>query len=168
MPAKPVWYSRINDIVWELQTLPRPFIDRATLELVLGVGRRRAQQIMRTCVTEHVGANGLADRETLIARLIGLARDEDAVYEVQRRRKVAGIVEQLRRERLENPRLLVEAPAQVVNQQVANLPAGVEIEPGRITVEFASAQEALERLLALAMALSNDFGGFERRVAQSK
>ena len=36
------------------------------------------------------------------------------------------------------------------------------LEPGRITVEFREPRQALEKLLALAMAISNDFDRFER------
>jgi hypothetical protein len=38
----------------------------------------------------------------------------------------------------------------------------VRIEPGRITVEFEDPHAALEKLLALAMAIGNDFESFER------
>jgi hypothetical protein len=41
MPAKPLWYSRIHLIIQNLQSLPRPFVDRPTVEFLLGVGRRR-------------------------------------------------------------------------------------------------------------------------------
>src|ERR1017187_8237203 len=74
MPAKPAWYSKINDIVRELDVLPRPFVDRATVEFLLGVGRRRAQQIMAPSITDRVGTNGLADRNLLIARRYKCAR----------------------------------------------------------------------------------------------
>ena len=164
MPTRPTWFAQLTEAVTALQALPRPFIDRATVEFLLGVGRRRAQQIMAPCVTDKVGASGLADRDQLIAHLQQLAAGESAYYEVRRRRKVAGVIEQLRRERLERPQLLVEAPVQVVNQGIENLPPGVHIEPGRITVEFEGPQEALEKLLALAMAISNDFYQFERSV----
>jgi hypothetical protein len=43
----------------------------------------------------------------------------------------------------------------------ASLPAGVHLEPGRITVEFQEPQEGIEKLLALAMAIGNDFEVFE-------
>jgi hypothetical protein len=46
MPARPAWISRINEICTELERLPRPFVDRSTLEALLQVGRRRAQQIV--------------------------------------------------------------------------------------------------------------------------
>jgi hypothetical protein len=164
VPARPAWYTRLDAIVRELEALPRPFVDRATIEFLLGVGRRRAQQIMAPSVKERVGSNGLADRDELIVRLRRLAEGDDGFYEVQRRRKVAAVIEELRKERIERPQLLVEAPVAVVNQELADLPAGVHLERGRITVEFDDPHQALEKLLALAMAISNDFDRFERRV----
>lgn len=164
VPAKPVWYSKIHDILGDLEAFPRPFVDRATVEFLLGVGRRRAQQIMAPCITDRVGANGLADRDALIAHLRRLAEGDDGAYEIQRRRKVAAILGQLRKERLERPQLLVEAPVQVLTQEFENLPEGVRLDPGRITVTFNEAQQALEKLLALAMAISNDFDRFESQV----
>ena len=166
MPAKPVWYSKINDVIRELEALPRPFVDRATVEFLLGVGRRRAQQIMAPCITDRVGTNGLANREALVAHLRRFAEGEDGYYERRRRQKVALILEQLNQERLERPQLLVEAPVEVLRQEVESLPEGVRLEPGRITVAFEEPQEALEKLLALAMAISNDFDRFERRVTR--
>jgi hypothetical protein len=60
--------------------------------------------------------------------------------------------------------LLIEAPVQVMNQEFDDLPPGVHIEAGRIIVEFDQPQQALEKLLALAMAISNDFERFDRQV----
>jgi hypothetical protein len=51
-----------------------------------------------------------------------------------------------------------------VNQVLANLPAGVTLDPGEITVRFTTPQEALEKLLALAMAIGNEWGRFEQAV----
>jgi len=162
MPAKPRWYSKINDITRELRALPRPFVDRPTVEFLLGVQRRRAQQIMAPCVSDCVGTNGLADRDALIAHLRRLAEGDGGYYEQRRRRKVAEILMQLEKERREQPRLLIEAPVRVLEQKFDNLPAGVRLEPGRITVEFHQPQQALEMLLALAMAIGNDFDRFDR------
>jgi hypothetical protein len=164
VPAKPSWYSKINDILRELESLPRPFVDRATVEFLLGVGRRRAQQILAPCITERVGTNGLADRVALIAHLRRIAEGDDGYYERRRRRNVAEILAQLKKDRLERPQLLVEAPLQVLTQEFVDLPAGVDLEPGRISLTFDQPQQALEKLLALAMAISNDFERFERQV----
>ena len=162
MPAKPAWYSQIDHIINQLQLLSRPFVDRATIEFLLGVGRRRAQQIMAPCITDRVGSNGLADRDGLIGHLRCLATGTDVYYERQRRRKLGQTLAQLQKERLARPQLLVEAPVQVLTQDFANLPSGVSLERGRISVEFDNPQQALEKLLALAMAISNDYDRFER------
>jgi hypothetical protein len=162
VPAKPAWFSKLDYILQQLRSSSRPFVDRATVEFLLGVGRRRAQQIMAPCITDHVGANGLADREALISHLRRLAQSDDGHYERQRRRKVAEALGQLQRDRLQRPQLLVEAPAEVLAQEFHHLPEGVRVDPGRITVTFDRPQEALEKLLALAMAISNDFDLFDR------
>jgi hypothetical protein len=167
VPAKPIWYSRIHQVIQALEALPRPFVDRATVEFLLGVGRRRAQQILAPCVTGRVGANGLADRHALIAHLRRIAHSDSRYYEQRRRQNVAAKLAELEKERREQPRLLVEAPTQFLNQELANLPPGVRLEPGRIVVEFTSPQYALAKLLALAMAIGNDFERFERQVQSS-
>ncbi len=145
-----------------MESLPRPFVDRATLEFLLAVGRRRAQQILAPCVTDRVGANGLAERGVLIARLRSLAEGDEIHYERRRRLKVARTLAELRRQRMEKPQVLVEAPLKVTAQRFENLPAGVYLEPNRLTVTFGEPREALEKLLALAMAIGNDFDLFER------
>lgn len=167
MPAKPVWYRKLPYIIEELRRHPLPYVDRATIEFLLGVSRRRAQQIMAPCVLERcAGVNGLADRDTLITRLERITEGEEGFYEIERRRKVANLIENLRQQWMTQPQLLVEAPTAVVNQEFENLPAGVRLEPGRITVEFDEPQQGLEKLLALAMAISNDFDLFERCVTR--
>ena len=93
-----------------------------------------------------------------------MAEGEGANYERQRRLKVAKLLTQFQKERLEQPQLLVEAPVEVVTQRLESLPAGVQLGRGCITVEFDTPQEALEKLLALAMAISNDFDRFDRQV----
>jgi hypothetical protein len=168
VPAKPAWFSKLDYILDELRSSPRPFVDRATVEFLLGVGRRRAQQILAPCVRDRVGTNGLADRDLLIARLQQLARGEERYYEVQRRRRFAEVFRRLRKERIEQPQLPVEAPTHIVNQELENLPPGVHLQPGHIHVEFEEPQQALEKLLSLAMAIGNDFDRLERLTRHGK
>lgn len=65
----------------DLEALPRPFVDRSAVEFLLSVGRRRAQQILAPCITDHVGSNGLASREVVIAHLRRLAGGDAGFYE---------------------------------------------------------------------------------------
>ena len=78
------WYGRSRGDYTGTRNTSLPWVDRATLEPILGVGRRRAQQILKPCVTHQVGSNGLADRSALIVRLRALAARDEAYYEQQR------------------------------------------------------------------------------------
>ncbi|MEO8053474.1 MAG: hypothetical protein ABI833_24000 [Acidobacteriota bacterium] len=162
MPDKPLWLGRLDQILDELASLPHPWIDRATVERVLGIGRRRAQQILAPCVSLQIGSNGVADRELFIAHLQQLASGEAAQYERIRRQRLAHTLDSLRTSW--QSRVPVAAPLNIVNQAFTDLPPGIQLDPGRITVQFETAQQALEKLLALAMAIGNDFERFQKAV----
>jgi hypothetical protein len=162
MPDKPAWYGRLPEIAAEIEALPYPWIDRATVEHILRVGRRRAQQILAPAITRRIGRNGLADRELFLQHLRCLAAGETAYYERRRRQKLAARLAGLNRAWVARPRLLVQAPAKVANQNLASLPPGITIAPGQIEICFRTPTQALEKLLALAMAIGNDPDGFER------
>jgi hypothetical protein len=166
MPAKPAWFNRLDEVVELLTSLPDRWIDRSTIEAVLGVGRRRAQQILRPLVTHTIGKNGLADRDDLIRHLRALAAGEVAFYEKARRARFASTIESLRRQAIHQPRVLVEAPSRIVNQRLENLPVGVRLMPGRIVLEdFRTPEEAKQKLLALIMAIGNDPEGFDSSIS---
>ena len=162
MPDKPMWYGRLDKIIAELNALPYPFVDRSTLERVMRVGRRRAQQILQPCVSLQVGANGLADRDELVAHLQRMLSGDAVHYESQRQQRFAESVSTWRQQAERQPRVLVEAPSSVANSEFQDLPDGIELGAGKLTVHFADGQQALEKLLALAMAIGNDFDKFER------
>ncbi len=162
MPAKPRWYARLDEIIAELGNLPWPWVDSETLQALLLVGPRRAQQILRPCVTRQIGANGVAGRDELIAHLKRMAAGDEAHYERRRRQRLAMVLDELRRAALAQPKVMVEAPTTVRNQEFADPPDGVSVSPGAISITFSSPDEALQRLLALAMAIGNDFSEFER------
>ena len=164
MPAKPTWYRNLSYILEELRHHPLPYVDRATLEFLLGVSRRRAQQIMAPCVVDRVGSNGLADRDALIVRLEHIAAGGRRISRDPAPPEGGRSHIRSKARACERPQLLVEAPTpwSIRSSQVYR--AGVHLQAGRITVEFRHPQEGLEKLLALAMAISNDFDRFERMV----
>jgi hypothetical protein len=160
MPDKPTWCGQLDEISRQLRKLPDPWVDRGTVQNLLGVGARRAQQILAPCVARRIGSNGVAEREALIGHLERLAGGDTALYEQQRRRRLAQRMNVLYRERRTG--VLVAAPTVIVNQQLEHLPEGVAISPGHISVRFGTTTEALQKLLALAMAIRNDELLFER------
>jgi len=168
MPDKPLWYAQLDHAISQLESLPYSWVDRPTLESILGVGRRRAQQILRPLVRYTVGKNGLADRDELIRHLRGLANGAPAYYEKRRQARFYSLFEQMRRQAREQPRVLVDAPPAIERQELDNLPEGVRLSPGRILIEgFGTPEEAQQKLLALVMAMGNDPSGFEASVGQT-
>ncbi len=167
MPARPRWFCDVERICAKAASLPVPVLERAHVEHLLGVSRRRAQQILEQCATGQVGASSVTTAEALSAWLRERASGEARHYEHRRRHKVATVLAGLHSDWTRQQRLLVEAPTAVVTQRLEGLPEGVELSPGQVTVRFASAEQGLEKLLALAMAISNDLAGFEHLTAIS-
>jgi hypothetical protein len=131
---------------------------------VLGVKRRRAQQILKPLVGRSLGRSSLVSKDAVIRHLRGMVSDEAEEAEKQRRARLHAY--------LSNPvlpKVLVEAPAAIVRQQLADLPAGVSLAPGRIVLEgFTNIEEAQQQILALIMALGNDPDGFAEMVTVVK
>ena len=165
MPDKPIWYTRLGAAIEQLEALPFPWVDRAAIEFSLGVGRRRAQQILQPLVRQTIGKNGLARRDEVIRHLRALAAGDAVSFEVERRNRFLSVLDQLNREQKERPRVLVEAPTAVVNQELDTLPTGVHLSVGRIVLDgFTTPEEARQKLLALIMAIGNDPDGFDARI----
>src|ERR1035441_785020 len=116
MPDKPFWCGRLEQISRELGGLPDPWVDRAILERTLGIGRRRAQQILAPCVTRQIGRNGLAKREAILEHLRRLSAGEQQHYERRRRQRLAERLEGLRQACLTQPRGVVEGTGTVSGQ----------------------------------------------------
>jgi len=119
---------------------------------VLGLKSRRAQQILKPLVGRTVGRSSLIPKDAVIRHLRSLVSGDVEQAERQRRArlraKLAGAMQ---------PKVLVEAPGTIVRQQLADLPAGVSLAPGRIVLEgFTTMEEAQQKILALIMALGND------------
>src|SRR3978361_406442 len=152
MPDKPPWYSRLPSVLEELSAAPTPWIDAALLQIVLGVSRRRAQQILRPLVRHTLGRNGLAAKSELIEHLRALAAGTEGEFEQQRRRRFEELLEEAHLKLCRQPPVLVEAPPAIVHQEVHQLPKGIHLSPGQIVIgQFRTADEAKQLLLALIL-----------------
>ncbi len=172
MPATPLWIERLPQVIARLEDRPETWVDRATLESLLDVGRRRAQQLLARIPCQRVGASVLASRAEVIAHLRAIAAGDDAHYEHRRRQRLWGRLEKVRQDWTGQPPLLVEVPQSQVRRiethDFAALPEGVELAPGSITVRFQDPDEALQKLMSLAMAIAQNRAVFEERVALPK
>ena len=155
MPFAPLWLSRIPDAVGQLEALDRDAITRRDLEDLFGVSRALASQLLHRFGATRIGSQLVLDRATLIRTLKTLRRGRQAQAATARR---TAVVTALRQARLEAVHVAV--PASVLQTQVAGLPAGVALSPGRIEVRFTSVPEALQKLFTLAQAITNDYDRF--------
>jgi len=168
VPDKPLWLDRLPEAIRQLEQSSDPWVDRTSLESLLGVGRRRAQQLLAPVATRRIGTSVLAGRAELVAHLQNIAAGQQAYYEDRRRRRLWTQLEQARREWASQPPVLVEVTdAQVRRVELHDfdgLPEGVDLAPGSITLRFRDPEEALQKLMALAIAISRNRLAFDERV----
>jgi hypothetical protein len=169
MPDKPLWLDRLPEAIRQLETASDPWVDRPTLETLLGIGRRRAQQLLSALAQRRVGTSLVAGRADVVAHLKRISAGEEAHYDSRRRKQLWTQLAEARREWIRRPPILVEVPnAQVRRLELHDfdgLPDGVDLAPGSITVRFREPDEALQKLMALAMAISQNRQAFDERVA---
>ncbi len=155
MPRQSDWLLRLPPIQAELLQLSVPVVDRSVIESVFQVGRRRAIQLMHRFGGYQSGRTFLLDRASLLRSLAALESGEAFATELHRKEKLSAELDRIR-EFTRASRVSVPAAPGVYDTRLASLPSGVLFEPGRLTVEFGSPEELLERLFALSQALVND------------
>jgi len=157
----------IDNAIKQLASLPCSEVDSGMLAELLGLKRRRAQQILKPLVGRTVGRSSLIPKDAVIRHLRSLVSDDIQEAEKQRRARLHAHLSEARAAALQ-PKVFVEAPAAIVRQELENLPAGVTLAPGRIVLEgFTTVEEAQQKILALIMALGNDPEGFAELVTPS-
>ena len=160
MLAKPEWLLRLPDIRAELEHLDVPIVDRAGIERIFGLRRRRAIELMHEFGGYQTGRTFLLDRARLLEALQSLESREDYTAEKRRRERLRDVVEASReRPILTRGRIPVRAAA--VRPSLDRLAPGVLLLPGILSIEFRHPIELLEKLYGLAQALTHDFERFE-------
>ena len=160
MPAKPEWLLRLPEIRAELEHLAVPIVDRAGIERIFGLKRRRAIELMHEFGGYQAGRTFLVDRARLLEALHSLESREDYVVEKRRRERLRDVVE-ASREHLILTRVQIPVHAAAVRPSLDRLAPGVFLIPGMLSIEFRHPIELLEKLYSLAQAISHDFERFE-------
>ncbi|MEO8593214.1 MAG: hypothetical protein ABI759_07830 [Candidatus Solibacter sp.] len=99
------------------------------------------------------------DRLRLIDQLRGLAESDDFQNESQRRERLDHKIDQLRRHQAA-ARVRIPVQLDVRNRNIADLSAGVVLEPGHLHIDFCGIEDLLSKLYELSQAASNDFDRF--------
>jgi hypothetical protein len=112
----------------------------------------------------YVGKN-LAIERSALRRFLEQPRRQDAHQEEQARTaRVATRLAQLRREQHAR-QVLIPLPAAAERLVFAGLPASIDVQSRQLTIAFETPAELLEKLVALAQALMNDYETFEAQLA---
>lgn len=158
MPRRTEWTHRLEAAVEELRALPCPVVDRATVERLFGVSPRQALRILDRVGAYRAGKGLQVGRDDLVARLEAIGRDENVVFETRRRERIAGLLEEVRRE-LAARRVKIRGAQEVVD----GLPEGVSLRPGHLEICYATTEDLLARLLELAQSIAVDYERFRER-----
>jgi hypothetical protein len=157
MPVKPEWLLRLPEIRAELEHLDVPIVDRAGVERLFGLRRRRAIELMHEFGGYQTGRTFLLDRVRLLEALQSLESREDYTAEKRRRERLRDVVE-ASREHLILTRVQIPVHAAAMRPSLDRLAPGVILLPGMLSIEFRHPIELLEKLYGLAQAISHASG----------
>ena len=144
-----------------------PFLDRPAVEMLFGVRRRQAIQLLGHFGGYQIGKAFLVPREAVVGFLRDPRRRIAAELEKGRFERVSSALGQARQE-LHQRRIPIAVPPEALRLEISGLPEGIRLETGQLTVHFGRPVELLEKLFALSQALANDYESFERSCLAAK
>ena len=159
MASKPRWLLQIPQIIEQLSELDAPVVDRAVCERLFGIKRRRAIELMQRFGGYRSGNAVLLNRSDLIHSLEAIAGNPEVERERERKRRLSEQLSKLEKHRRAAAVRIPVGP-EASDCTVADLPAGISFEPGRLTVKYNGVEELLARLFELAKAAANDYDAF--------
>lgn len=154
MPAQPAWLLRLPAIRAAISALSALVLDRAVIEEIFGVRRRRAIELLHRFGGCQAGKTFLIDRASLLRQLEALEAGGEFRQERARRRR---LTEDLERSKAALRARAVAIPA----PQVVGLPSGAKLLPGELRIQFNGTEDLLRQLLELAMAIKDDYLRFD-------
>ena len=159
MPDQPSWIKRLPEILAKLQAPEAPpFLDRAAVEELFHLRRRRAIDLLGLVGGYKLGKTYLAPREAVVRFLEAPQRRAAAAQASDRFEQVQLALGEARHELAQHRILVPDLPGVAF----AGLPDGIRFQPGQLTLCFEQPAELIEKLIALAQALTNDYETFER------
>jgi hypothetical protein len=165
MPAKPQWLLRVPEIIEALEAVETPVVDRASIEKMFGVSRRRAVQLLHRFGGYQTGKAFLVDRRDLIVQLKAIQDSESFSKERKRRERVLQELEEAWR--LQKARAIKIPVSRNTFKDIEGLPEGIHLQDGKIVVEFADAEDLLRKMYELSQAAARDFYAFEKALSGS-
>jgi hypothetical protein len=164
MPPKPRWLKRIPEIRVAVERSGVPFLDRGAVESLFGLRRRQALKMVHALGGYRVGNVFLAPRESVLYFLDATLRGKQYHAERVRRERILETIDEAKRE-IDARKVKLKVPSgAAAKRTVAELPDGIQLSPTELRVEFAGAQDLLQKLFELSKAVAADLRRFEALV----
>lgn len=147
MPDKPSYIHRLPAILAEARTpKPIPFFRRCDIEALFGLGRRQAINLMHEIGAVRVSNEIAIPQTDLVSWLEERMLDPARNQEIRRQERVIGRIVELKAETAARAvKIVLPDPAPSVD-----LPEGVSLQPGILTISFNNEEQLFERLFLLA------------------
>jgi hypothetical protein len=160
VPATPLYAHRLAEGIQALSVMTIDWIDRRTLEEALNVSKWTAWRILKRAGAEDgPGGSLVSRREDLIRQLRALQEDPRFAPEIARRQRVEQYLEGMVRFASRKHRQIAcnQSAVELVSSRFASLPAGVDLEPGELRIQFFGTDDFLQKFGAMVFALHNDY-----------
>ncbi len=159
MPAQPEWLLHVPEIRALLEELGFPVIDRAMVESLFGLHRRRAIEMMHRFGGFQTGKTFLIDRLKLVEELKAIEAGEAFRVEGLRRRRLRQHLDEFR-DLQKARRIPIPAGREAEETRVSSLVHGVVLRRGSLHIEFTGTEDLLAKLYQLGRAASHDYESF--------
>lgn len=151
MPDSPSYIHKLTGILAEARSpKPIPFFRRQDIEALFGLKKRQAVNLMHRIGAIRVSRELAVDKRDLVLWLEQMIADPSVAAEQRRHERVIGRIVELKAETAARA-VKIALPASTASP---DLPAGVSLQPGLLTVSFDNEQQLLERLFLLARVLA--------------
>ena len=151
MPDNPTYLHKLTEILAEARTpKPIPFFRRRDIEALFGLKKRQAVNLMHRMGAIRVSRELAVEKRDLLRWLEQMIEDPSIAVEQHRHERVIDRIIEFKAETAARAvKIVLRDP-----QPSVELPDGVSLQPGLLTVPFDNEQQLLERLFLLARVLA--------------
>jgi len=153
VPDKPTYLNRLTAILAEAKTpKPIPFFRRGDIEALFGLKRRQAINLMHAIGAIRVSQEIAVRQKDLVIWLEKVSANPGSIREIGRQERVIERIVEMKAETAARAEKIVHPDG----PPAPDLPAGVSLQPGLLTVAFDTEQQLLERLFLLTRLFAAD------------
>ncbi len=151
MPDNPTYIHKLEEILTAAcSPKPIPFFRRRDVEALFGLKKRQAVNLMHRIGAVRVSRELAVEQRDLVRWLERMISDPSVAVEQRRHDAVIGRIVELKAETAARAIKIVLPEA----NPSADLPEGVSLQPGLLTISFENDRQLLERLFLLARILA--------------